>query len=152
MLTMAPAWESGDKKLITYRFYSYYYTSGMHGFMEEYYITFDAESGRLLGKDDLFTNAGFKEAVGILEQKLCDHRNEYTTCDGPYPAHLEKSELEANASEIIKEVVDTVYYPRPALTNSGVIFSYQPYEMGAFCEGILHFPIPYRHVSLKIKR
>lgn len=152
MLTVAPAWGSGDQKLITYRFYSYYYTSGMHGYMEEYYLTFNAENGRLLGKDDLFTNAGFKAAIGVLEQKLCDHRNEYTTCDGPYPSYLEKSELEANASEIIKEVVDTVYYPRPALTNSGVIFSYQPYEMGAFCEGILHFPIPYRHVSLQVKR
>lgn len=149
MLTVAPEWESGDKKFITYRFYSYYYTSGMHGFMEEYYLTFNSENGQLLGKDDIFTANDFKSAIGILEQKLCDHRNEYTTCDGPYPAHLEESELEANASEIIKEVKDSVYYPRPALTNSGVVFSYQPYEMGAFCEGILHFPIPYRQLSLK---
>lgn len=151
MLTVAPAWMSSDKSLVTYRFYSYYYTAGMHGFMEEYYLTFDNESGKLLGRDDFFTNAGFKEAIGILEQRLCDHRNTYTTCDGPYPSYLEESELEANASENIKEIRDSVYYPRPALTNSGVIFSYQPYEMGAFCEGILHFPIPYKQLSLKVK-
>lgn len=152
MLTIAPAWESSDKKLITYRFYSYYYTSGMHGYMEEYYLTFDAENGRLLGKDDIFTANSFKAAIGILEQKLCNHRNEYTTCDGPYPAYLHESELEANASEIIKEAQDSIYYPRPALTNNGVVFSYQPYEMGAFCEGILHFAIPYKQVSLKVRR
>lgn len=152
MLTVAPAWESSDKKLITYRFYSYYYTAGMHGFMEEYYLTFDNESGRLLGRDDIFTANGFKSVISVLEQKLCDHRNTYTTCNAPYPACLEESELEANASEIIKEIRDSVYYPRPALTNCGVVFSYQPYEKGAFCEGILHFLIPYSQLKIKIAR
>lgn len=152
MLTVAPAWMSSDKSLVTYRFYSYYYTSGMHGFMEEYYLTFDSDNGRLLGRDDLFTTAGFKSAIGILEQKLCDHRNTFTTCNGPYPAYLEEAELEANASEIIKEIKDGIYYPRPALTNNGVIFSYQPYEVAPFSEGILHFPIPYKQLSLKVKR
>lgn len=152
LLTVAPAWESSDKKLITYRFYSYYYTAGMHGYMEEYYLTFDNESGRLLGRNDIFTAKGFKLAINILEQKLCDHRNTYTTCDGPYPAYLEESELEANASEIIKEIRDSVYYPRPALTNNGVVFSYQPYEMGAFCEGTLHFLIPDNQFNVKIVR
>lgn len=151
-LTVSPAWKSEDGQLVTYRFYSYYYTSGMHGFMEEYYLTFDSETGRLLGWKDFFTEKGFKSAIGILEQKLCDHRNTYTTCEGPYPACLVASELEANASEIIKEIHDSIYYPRPALTNSGVVFSYQPYEMGPFSEGILHFPIPYKHISLKVKR
>lgn len=152
MLTVSPAWNSKDGKLVTYRFYSYYYTSGMHGYMEEYYLTFDSESGRMLGWKDIFTDKGFKSAIRILEQMLYDYKKTYTTCEEPYPAHLGKSELEANASETIKEIHDSVYYPRPALTNSGVVFSYQPYEMGAFSEGILHFPIPYKQLSLKIKR
>ncbi|WP_354667204.1 RsiV family protein, partial [uncultured Duncaniella sp.] len=44
---------------------------------------------------------------------------------------------------MLKEVYDGAYYPRPALTNQGVVFSYQPYEKGSFAEGILHFVIPY---------
>lgn len=152
MLTVAPAWKSKDGRLVTYRFYSYYYTSGMHGYMEEYYLTFDNESGNMLGWKDIFTDKGFKSAIGLLEQKLYGHRNTYTTCDGHYPAYLRDSELEANASEIIKERHDSIYYPRPALTKNGVVFSYQPYEMGAFSEGILHFPLPYKALSLKVSR
>ncbi|WP_368408261.1 RsiV family protein [uncultured Duncaniella sp.] len=44
----------------------------------------------------------------------------------------------------------TPYYPRPALTNQGVVFSYQPYEKGSFAEGILHFVIPYSKLDVKI--
>lgn len=72
--------------------------------------------------------------------------------DGIYLASLEKDELESNASEILKEIYDGTYYPRPALTNQGVVFSYQPYEKGSFAEGILHFVIPYSKLDVKVPR
>ena len=150
MMEVAPAWESRTGQYVTYRFYTYYYTMGAHGFMEEYYLTFDNENGRILGYNDIFGANDFKKVLDLLEQEITAQKKEFMNFDGIYPASLEKDELESNASEILKEVYDGAYYPRPALTNQGVVFSYQPYEKGSFAEGILHFVIPYSKLDIKI--
>lgn len=150
MMEVAPAWESKNGQYVTYRFYTYYYTMGAHGFMEEYYLTFDNENGRILGYNDIFGANDFKKVLDLLEQEITAQKKEFMNFDGIYPASLEKDELESNASEILKEVYDGAYYPRPALTNQGVVFSYQPYEKGSFAEGILHFVIPYSKLDVKI--
>ncbi|WP_288149546.1 RsiV family protein [Bacteroides acidifaciens] len=150
MMEVAPAWESKNGQYVTYRFYTYYYTMGAHGFMEEYYLTFDNENGRILGYNDIFGANDFKKVLDLLEQEITAQKKEFMNFDGIYPASLEKDELESNASEILKEVYDGAYYPRPALTNQGVVFSYQPYEKGSFAEGILHFVIPYSKLDIKI--
>lgn len=150
MMEVAPAWESKNGQYVTYRFYTYYYTMGAHGFMEEYYLTFDNENGRILGYNDIFGANDFKKVLDLLEQEITAQKKEFMNFDGIYPASLEKDELESNASEILKEVYDGAYYPRQALTNQGVVFSYQPYEKGSFAEGILHFVIPYSKLDVKI--
>lgn len=154
MLEVAPEWISADGRYATYRFYSYYYTMGMHGFMEEYYITFDNHSGRLLGYRDIFGDLGFPEAIRLLETQLTKRRtgDGYGLNVSAIPAAMDESDLEANASEIIKELYQGSYYPRPALTERGVVFSYQPYEKGAFAEGILHFLIPYSSLTAGMPR
>ena len=150
MMEVAPAWESKNGQYVTYRFYTYYYTMGAHGFMEEYYLTFDNENGRILGYNDIFGANDLKKALELLEQEITAQKKEFMNFDGIYPASLEKDELESNASEILKEVYDGSYYPRPAMTRQGIVFSYQPYEKGSFAEGILHFVIPYSKLDIKI--
>lgn len=150
MLEISPAWTSPDGRYVTYRFYSYYYTMGAHGFMEEYYLTFNEETGIILGYEEIIGSKVFPDAIKLLEQKLTAQKAQYRDLDEPYPAGMDAEQLEANASEIIKEVYQGLYYPRPALTTEGIVFSYQPYEKGAFCEGILHFVIPYSKLRTKI--
>ncbi len=152
MLEISPAWTSPDGRYATYRFYSYYYTMGAHGFMEEYYLTFNEETGYILGYEDIIGAEAFPYAIKQLEQKLTAQKAQYRDMDEPCPASMDAEQLEANASEIIKEVYQGSYYPRPALTKEGMVFSYQPYEKGAFCEGILHFVIPYSRLKTKIVR
>lgn len=151
-LEVTPAWRSSDGRYVTYRFYSYYYTMGAHGLMEEYYLTFNESNGNLLGYNDIIGLKVFPEAIKLLEQQLTVYKSEYLNFEGTFPADVGEEELEANASEIIKEVYKGSYYPRPALTKRGVVFSYQPYEKGAFAEGILHFVIPYSKLKPKIAR
>lgn len=150
MLEISPAWTSNDGRYVTYRFYSYYYTMGAHGFMEEYYLTFNEETGYILGYEEIIGAKAMPETIKLLEQKLTAKETQYRDIDEPYPAGMDAEQLEANASEIIKEVYQGSYYPRPALTKEGIVFSYQPYEKGAFCEGILHFVIPYSKLKTKI--
>lgn len=54
LFKMNPAWKSSDGKYVTYRFYTFNYTMGMHGLMNEYYLTFDNTTGRILGAEELF--------------------------------------------------------------------------------------------------
>lgn len=118
--------------------------------MEEYYLTFNEETGYILGYEEIIGAKAFPDAIKLLEQKLTAKEAQYRDMDEPYPAGMDAEQLEANASEIIKEVYQGLYYPRPALTKEGIVFSYQPYEKGAFCEGILHFVIPYSKLKTKI--
>ena len=150
MMEVAPAWKSKNGQYLTYRFYTYYYTMVAHGFMEEYYLTFDNKNGRIIGYNDIFGAKDFKKAVELLEQDITAQKNELWESDGIYKASIEMDELESNVSEILKEVFDGTYYPRPALTKQGVVFSYQPYEKGSFAEGILHFVIPYSKLNVKV--
>lgn len=151
-MLVAPAWQSKDGKYTTYRFYTYYYTMGAHGFMEEYYLTFNNDTGALLGFDDLFSKGDFKKVIDALEVEITEYQKDIRSFEGTYPSWLSEDELSSNATAVIKEVRDTVYYPRPALTKKGVVFSYQPYEIASFAEGIKHFVVPYSKVKLKISR
>ena len=38
------------------------------------------------------------------------------------------------------------FLPNPALTDEGVVFSYQPYEIACFAAGMYHFTIPYNRL------
>ncbi len=150
MMEVSPAWINRDGSYITYRFYTYYYTAGMHGFMEEYYLTFNNQSGKLLGYNELIGKKNFPKAIAALEKQLTLFRSTWSSVTETYSAGLDGESLEANASQIIKEIYNGSYYPRPAITRQGIVFSYQPYEKGAFCDGILHFvqPIP-KEVKIK---
>lgn len=154
LFKMNPAWRSKDGKYVTYRFYTFYYTMGMHGFMEEYYLTFDNSTGCLLGAEDLLKSGKFNSVIEILERKINDYKHEYMSDEIHFTADLDSETLEANSSAIVKENIKGKLYPRPAMTEDGMVFTYQPYEMGAFTEGAIHFLIPYNEIKqfLKIRR
>lgn len=148
MFNMTPAWVSADSSLITYRIETFCYMMGAHGLPEEYFLTFEAESGKLLSWEDILTEDDYRTALGILAGKYKEYRSSYTDDDIAeyFSPVLEKADLYSNLSSIIKEEYQGKYYPRPALTNNGLLFSYQPYEAGSFGEGILHFIVPYSAV------
>lgn len=101
MMEVTPAWSSSDGRYVTFRFYSYYYTMGMHGFMEEYYLTFNNQTGRLLGYKEIVGDDDFPKAIEILERQLTVKEEIYRDVDETITASLEDGQLEANASEII---------------------------------------------------
>lgn len=151
LFKMNPAYECGGR-YITYRFYTYRYTMGAHGYMEEYYLTFDKVTGRLLGAEDIIEPKNFDFVIESLEKKICNRKRRNGEADSHASADL--ASLGPDFSTVLKESVKGRIYPRPALTENGLVFSYQPYENGSFAEGIIHFVIPYSEIAnvLKIKR
>lgn len=141
-----PVWQNDEQTLTSWRFYSYTYTGGVHGGCEEFYLTIDNATGRILGVDDFFTESEFKESVKDLGKMVDSY--EYGFGDG---AALDSAygEIRFENDKLLKEQIDGKVYPRPALTKHGVVFSYQPYWKASFSEGVLHFVLPYNVYNRK---
>lgn len=124
-----PVWQNSDSTLITWKFYSYCYLGGPHGGETEYYLTFDNETGRILGVADFFTTEQFDKAIDILTRQLNAYHNRDPYKDDIFSASLdEDSNVTAAHNEILNESVRGKTYPRPALTRHGIVFTYQTYE------------------------
>ncbi|MDE7154303.1 MAG: RsiV family protein [Muribaculaceae bacterium] len=148
MFNMAPLWINADSSLITYRIETYCYMMGAHGSPEEYFLTCDAKTGKLLSWQDIQTEDDYKNALAVLDQKYKEYKSSLFDEEiiDSFSAALSMEDLYSDVTSIIKENYNGAYYPRPALTNNGLLFSYQPYEAGSFSEGILHFVVPYSAV------
>lgn len=144
-IEIAPAWQSHDNRYVTYRFYEYYYTMGAHGYMQEYYLTFDNSTGRLLGYEDIIGDKDFPKVIKLLEDRLLAWKVENGYIRQYYSAAMGTDEDNVTDDNIgfLQERFRNCYYPRPAVTGQGVVFTYQPYEKGCFADGIIHLPIPF---------
>ncbi len=142
-MEVTPAWSSEDGKLSTFRFYTYDYAGGAHGMMYEYYLTFDTQTGRILGINDLYDENEFKGAMATLGRKLNRRWAWDDDAVSAYEACLGEVDEEDTPKGIWYDSLDGYVYPRPALVKDGVVFSYQPYDKGSFADGILHFKLAY---------
>lgn len=147
-----PVWKNSDSTLITWKFYDYCYMGGAHGGETEYFLTFDNNTGRILGVEDFYTGDEFNKAVNLLRRQLNAYHNRGVSDEYSYSADLDiDSNITALQSTILNEVVGGKLYPRPALTQHGIVFTYQTYEKGSNADGILHFTQPYDN-DFKLKR
>lgn len=135
-----PVWQNSDSTLTTWKFYNFSYMGGAHGGECEYFLTFDNQTGSILGAMDFFSNVGFKKAIDKLAKQL----DEYHGTDG-HEAHLNPEyNITAVQSTTMNEVIEGKIYPRPAITKHGIVFSYQTYEKGSNADGVLHFTQPFK--------
>lgn len=135
-----PVWQNSDSTLTTWKFYKYSYMGGAHGGESEYFLTFDNKTGRILGAMDFFSKTNFRKAIERLAVQL----DTYHGTTG-YEADLNsRYDVTAVQSSTMNEVIDGKIYPRPAITNQGIVFSYQTYEKGSNADGVLHFTQPFK--------
>jgi len=53
-------------------------------------------------------------------------------------------ERDNGIDKILEEKFDGKIYPRPAVTSSGIVFSYQTYDKGSNADEVLHFTQPFK--------
>lgn len=117
---------------------------GVHGGETDFFLTFDNQTGRILGISDFFTKTEFNAAVEELTRQLNARMGSDTYTGGELTAELDyDSNVTAVHSKILNEKVNGSLYPRPAITKYGIVFSYQTYEKGSNADGILHFILPF---------
>ncbi len=97
-----PVWENADGSMITWKFYTFGYMGGAHGWEREYFLTFDNMTGRILGAADFYTGDEFNKAISLLTDQL----NAFHNSGGGYSADLDSDNMvRAAESAILNEVV-----------------------------------------------
>ena len=142
-LKVAPAWQWPALGFVTYRIEDDGYWGGAHGMPYFYYLTLNTRTGQLVGLSDLFKGGDAAKALQLVTQKL-----------QPVPdGYLPDAEIDAPGEEdytlragALQEYKDK-WYPRPALTDKGVVFTYQPYVKDCFAAGCKHIVLPYEEVE-----
>ena len=144
-----------NKKFVTYAKYEYERIGTGHGMYTETFHTLDIKRGKELTNKDIFKaksldnvkkelfvvmakdshylawNDGI-EGAGDIESRIVGWQS-------PNPI-LEGTEWEEPDREVKFEL------PDGALTDSGVVFSFQPYEIDCWAAGAFHFIVPYKQL------
>lgn len=149
LTTLTPAWRFADKgNLITYKINDDVYTGGAHGMSYTYYLTLNTQTGNLCGLSDLISPRIQPAVLNLVGQKLTallaaeGYNSPFDAAlnESPYPRH---PLLLAHALEEL----GGHWYPRPALTPCGILFSYAPYEKAAYALGTLEILITYEELE-----
>lgn len=121
-------------KYVTYQKYTHNYLGGAHGYYTERLVSYD-----YIHQESMDWNYLFKEQYHEkVWQLLCEtvYENE------KYRIYYADDDLEDVESRL-KEAHKYKDEMELGLGDKGVIFSYQPYEIGSFADGTFHFTISY---------
>lgn len=144
-----------NPRFVTYSIYEYDRIGIGHGMYTESFSTLDLSSGKCLTNNDILkTNTLDKVKKLLFETMFKDkcYREWHQGVETPEDieawiegwqspsAILEGTEWEEPKREVTFEL------PEGALSETGVVFSFQPYEIGCWAEGAYHFVIPYKRL------
>lgn len=124
-------------RYVTYQKNADEYNGGAHGYPTESLHSFDYVNNEDITLDYLFGSVR-KPVIDLLLKTAQVH---------PLYRKYHKVETLEDVRWVFAENdgkdSGKVILPPPALGEKGVVFSYQPYEIGGFFEGQFHFCIPY---------
>lgn len=154
-----------NEKFVTLGVYEYDRVGIGHGMYTETFHTFDFNTEKRLTNIDIFKSKYINKVKMKLFEVMAEDPH-YRAWNGdsitaseiqgkiegwqsPNPV-LEDTEWEESEREVMFEL------PDGALTDSGVVFSFQPYEIDCWAAGTYHFIVPYKqlmpYMTLETKR
>lgn len=128
-----------NNKFVTYQQYTHDYNGGAHGYYTERLISYDHVHQQNIDFDYLFNLGCKEELLKILLEVAKD-----------YPQY---DEWEPNIEEYVCVTDDKgnttgeLRFPQPGLSDKGVVFSFQPYDISCFAAGCFHYTIPYGKIK-----
>lgn len=126
-------------RFVTFLQYTHDYYGGAHGYYTERLISFDPIHREEIDYKYIFKDNCMEDIIVLLKEEACKSPN--------------YQEWKPNIDEFVcvKDEDDkpTGLYrlPHPGLSNEGVVFSFQPYEISCFAAGTFHFTIPYERLK-----
>lgn len=162
---------SFSKQLESQNYVTYFFsitTEGgwIHPLPNEWYITFRKNDGQILSKHDIFkpeTDNAIKEIVieelrNIYNDRfgenisLDDYKDNLAALSVGLIGTVRRTEgIEIENQEKDSFDINVFNLPEPALLSDGVVFCFQPYEVGSFNEGFYMVYLPYSRIENMIK-
>ena len=131
---------------VTYQETTNEYGDGLHGYFTERLLSYDIEHQQEIDWDFLFRPGSTKDIEQLFfREALKDSRYERYAI-GSQSEDESIARLRSHIEGWIQDYNDsteTFRLPQPTLSERGVVFSFQPYEIGCFAEGTFHLTIPY---------
>lgn len=133
---------STNGKYYSYQKQTHEYNGGAHSFYTEAIVSLDPKTGEEINWKYLFV-PGCDEKIYSLYYKAVQEDPHYIKSRiGMYFPEAEEQFRNRLCLRNGKNIL-----PNPGLTDTGVVFSYQPYEIGSFADGAFHFIIPYKELK-----
>lgn len=128
-----------NNRFVTYQQYTHNYNGGMHGYYTERLISYDHVHNQEIDFKYLFKPE--------FERQLLEMVHHVAKSQPKY----KEWEPDINHSLVMKDENENptgeLSFPQPGLSDEGVVFSFQPYEISCFAAGTFHFTIPYEKVK-----
>lgn len=138
-----------NRRFVTFSKYEYDREGTGHGMYTETFHTLDLKSGEGLTNADIF-KAGSLDKVKYELFGVMARDPRFTAANDGVKTARDVARVTGRwqYSDITEEDSGEesrveVELPEGALTATGVVFSFQPYEIGCFAEGAYHFIVPY---------
>ncbi len=130
-----------DEHIYSYGINRYVFMGGAHGLNTINYLNFNLKNGKIITESDLFMKNSSKKLTELIKKRI-----------------VEQS-LEDQNSEPIKNLASTDYWSdaiKPNgnfyITDEGINYVYNPYEIGPYYLGITEVRLPYNRLKSILKQ
>ncbi len=127
-----------NKRFVTYQQCTHDYNGGIHGYYTQRLISYDLEHKQEIDFNYLFSSQSKKQLLDVL-LSVAESNPKYKSQGGNITGAVCITDENDNLTGELR-------FPQPGLSDEGVVFSFQPYEINCFAAGTFHFTIPYDKV------
>lgn len=144
--TITPVWQWKDKGVTTYSIEDEAYTGGAHGMLYHYFLSMNEKADSVMGLTDIFKEEALPEVFKLVGEKL-KTGPQAASDEDTWPSVAEVLPApNANDYSVRSGQMQQYkgkWYPRPALTECGIVFTYPPYVKNCYAAGTIHIVINY---------
>ena len=127
-----------NDRFVTYQQYTHGYDGGAHGYYTERLLSYDHVHKQEIDYKYLFNDDYVEQIIALLigEAKKSPDYEKWNPDIEQYTCVKDENGKPTGQRRL----------PQPGLSDEGVIFSFQPYEISCFAAGAFHFTIPYERL------
>lgn len=132
-----------NDKYVTYGAYVHSNQEPAHGMYTEEFYTYDLKGNQMVNNDYLFKEGSLDKVRKLIFAEIAkDDIYRYFNPEVETAEDVAQCIAEWN-SDPVTDMQGVFDIPQGALTNEGVVFSFQPYEISGFAAGAFHITVPY---------